>query len=257
MSRSKIFFLFFPFAIAAGTLSAQSVYTYSISSYGVTGGTLTVSEETADDGTLTRAVRIKSHAWASLFYGVDTTLQCTQEHTPSGTVHTVTKNVAENDFSQNDVLRLCPGQGRGGWTNCQSGASAVFDITPDALDMVCFFFNLRHHILEQTDDPEQGDDHLIMDGTSHAVSITAGKPRMKKTDYGKIEIVPIDIVSKSPTLFVRNRPKNIRITKNTPTVLSVEAGYSVGTAHATLDSWTTNGIPVNLKQAFGKYHVSP
>ena len=236
---------------------AQSVHTYSISSYGVTGGTLTVSEDTAADGTITRTVRIKSHAWASVFYDVDTMLQCVQEHTPTGTVHTVTKKVAEKDFSQNDILCLCfkssgdvpvaVKKSWGHWTDVQGGTSTVFNVESGALDMVCFFFNLRHHILEKTDTE---DDHLIMDGASHAVSITVGKPTTKKTDYGKIEVVPVNIVSKSPTLFVRNKPKNILVSKHTPTVLSVDIGYSVGTARATLSSWTTNDIPVNLKSAF-------
>jgi len=237
---------------------AQSVHTYSISSYGVTGGTLTASEDTAADGTITRTVRVKNHAWASVFYNVDTMLRCVQEHTPTGTVHTVTKKVAEKDFAQNDVLRLYSFKGSGGvpasvrgwghWTDYQNNTSTTFDIAPDALDMVCFFFNLRHHILEKTDTE---DDHLIMDGASHAVAITAGKPRMKKTDFGKIKVVPINIVSKSPTLFVRNKPKNILVTTTTPTVLSVDVSYSVGTATATLTSWTTNTIPVNLKSTFG------
>jgi len=73
----------------------------------------------------------------------------------------------------------CAG-GPDGIADVHGGTSTVFNVESGALDMVCFFFNLRHHILENTDTE---DDHLIMDGASHALSITAGKPTTKKTDH--------------------------------------------------------------------------
>ena len=237
---------------------AQSVYTYSISSYGITGGALTVTEEGDPNGALTRTVHVKSHGVASTFYDVDTTLQCVQEMTTRGHLHTVTKKVKEKDFAQNDVLSLCftGTNGLGMWMNVAKGTTNHFDISSNALDMVCFFFDLRERIAisEGAELPlgtiKEVDDHLIMDGTSHALSITAGKARKEKTSFGRIEVVPLELISKSPTLFVRNKPKNIRVSTHTPTVLSVDVGYSLGTAHATLESWTTNGIPVDLKETF-------
>ena len=62
----------------------------------------------------------------------------------------------------------------------------------------------------------------------------------------EIEAIPVDAVSKSPTLFSRNRPKSVWVATAKPAVLFADVESRFGPVRATLVKWTVDGVPVAL-----------
>jgi len=239
----KVFvFFLLPLVVQAGR---HEVMTYDISWAGMTVGGMTVQDEQRDDGTTHRSIRVRSRPWVSTLYRVDTTVHCAIEPTPDGPSHTVTKAVTEGDFSQNDTLLLWPATGTCIWSNAVEKTSVTTSVPTNTQDVVSFFFDLRDTLTRQAVATNESY-RLVMDGTTHALDITLGATKKIKTPLGKVDAVAVNAVSKSPTLFSRNKPKNIWVAKKSPAVLAVDVSITLGTVHITLQSWTTNGVAVKF-----------
>jgi len=224
----------------------NEVMIYDISWLGMTVGGMTVQEEQRDDGTTLRSIRVRSRPWVATLYRVDTTIRCAIEPTDNGIRHTVTKAVAEGDFTQNDTLMLWPSTGACIWSNAVEKTSVTSSVPANTQDAVSFFFDLRDTLQRQAT-PAAEKYRLVMDGAAHALEISVGEKTTKiKTPFGKVDAVAVSAVSKSPTLFSRNKPKNIWVAKTRPAVLAVDVSITLGTVHITLQSWTTNGVAVKL-----------
>ena len=229
-----------PPAARAGRLE---VMTYDISWLGMTVGGMTVQEERRNDAIL-RTIRVRSRPWVGTLYHVDSTVRCLIEPTPEGPCHTVSKVLAEGDFVQNDTLLLWPATGTCIWSNAVAQTCTTSSVPASAQDAVSFFFDLRDALSRGSG--ASGDYRLIMDGAAHALEIKTGASKKIKTAFGKTDATAVSAVSKSPTLFARNKPKDIWVAKARPAVLAVDMSTALGTVHATLQSWTVDGAEVKI-----------
>lgn len=243
-----VFFLLPLIVPVSAHAGRHEVMTYDISWLGMTVGGMTVQEEQRDDNTTHRTIRVRSRPWVATLYDVDTTIRCAIEPTSDGPRHTVTKSVAEGGFAQNDTLMLWPATGACIWSNAVAQSCTTSSVPANTQDVVSFFFGLRDTLQRQTTTPTNKDYRLIMDGAAHALEINVGETKRIKTPLGKgkVEAVTVKAVSKSPTLFSRNKPKDIWVAKARPAVLAVDVSITLGTVHVTLQSWTINGVAVEM-----------
>lgn len=231
-------------ARAAGTEFME----YNVTWVGVSVGTMTIRSEGDADDRLVRTLRLWNRPWIALVYPVDTTIECAIEQTPEGPRHTIQKKVTENDFRQDDVLVLWPDQGLASWSNALQQTARKSIVPKGSRDLVSFFFDLRAALGEG---PLKvgGDYQLVMDGAVHDLEIQMGKPKILRTPHGRMEAVPVDAISKSPTLFSRNRPKSVWVATAKPAVLFADVDSRFGPVRATLVKWEIDGKSVEWETA--------
>ena len=229
-------------ASAARADGAESME-YNVTWVGVSVGTMAIQSETGADGRLRRSLRLWNRPWIALVYPVDTTVACEIEQTPEGPRHTIQKKVTENDFRQDDVLVLWPDQGLASWSNALKQTARKTIVPKGSRDLVSFFFDLRD-ALGAGPLKVGGDYQLVMDGAIHDLEIHVGPPKTIRTPQGRMEAVPVEAVSKSPTLFSRNRPKSVWVATAKPAVLFADVESRFGPVRATLTKWEIDGKPV-------------
>ena len=219
---------------------------YDITWVGVSVGAMTVQSATNEAGQKVRAVRIWNRPWIALVYPVDTTVECVIEQTPQGPRHVVTKKVAEKDFLQDDTMILLPDQGTVVWSNAVERTVRAAAVPKGSRDLVSFFFDLREVVAGS---PLQagGDYRLVMDGAIHDLEIKIGSPKVLRTPFGRREALPVEALSKSPTLFSRNRPKSVWVATSKPAVLFADVESRFGPVRATLVKWTQDGADVSFE----------
>lgn len=244
--RPPIFRLLCRLALAA-PLSALGASAermeYDITWVGVSVGTMAVESATNGTGQLVRTVRLWNRPWIALVYPVDTTVECTIEPTPEGPRHVVYKKVSEHGFKQDDTLVLLPDAGIAIWSNAVEHTVQTAVVPKGSRDLVSFFFDLRD-ALNGGPPTIGGDYQLVMDGAIHDLEIQIGKPKILRTPHGRMEAVPVDAISKSPTLFSRNRPKSVWVATSKPAVLFADVQSRFGPVRATLVKWTVDGKTV-------------
>ena len=248
--NGRLFFL--RAAILLGVAAASPVRAgvseymeYNVTWVGVSVATMTVESRTDAAGNQIRTLRIWSRPWVALVYPVDTTIDCAIAQTPDGPCHTVHKQVAEKDFIQNDTLVLWPDQGKAVWSNAVQRTVQNSVVPKGSRDLVTFFFDLRE-VLAGSPLQAGGAYQLVMDGAIHDLEITIGAPKTIRTPHGRIEAIPVDAASKSPTLFSRNRPKSVWVAAVKPAVLFADVESRFGPVRATLVKWTRDGVPISL-----------
>ena len=237
-------------AVSGGTPAvamANEFMEYDITWVGLSVGTMEIRCGTNGTGQLVRTLRLWNRPWIALVYPVDTTVTCTIEPTADGPRHTVVKKVVEKEFRQDDTLVLWPDAGRAVWSNSLKRAVHTALVPKGSRDLVSFFFDLRDAI---NGGPLKigGDYQLVMDGAIHDLEIKMGKPKTIRTPHGLLEAVPVDAISKSPTLFSRNRPKSVWVATARPAVLFADVESRFGPVRATLVKWTIDGLPVEWKK---------
>ena len=221
---------------------------YDITWVGVSIGTMTIQSETNAAGHLLRTLRLWNRPWIAVVYPVDTTIACEIEQTPEGPRHTIHKKVLENDFRQDDTLVLWPDQGRASWSNAVKRTVRNSTVPKGSRDLVSFFYDLRD-VVASGPLKVGGDYQLVMDGAIHDLEIKMGKPKAIRTPYGRQDAIPVEAISKSPTLFSRNRPKSVWVATAKPAVLFADVESRFGPVRATLVKWTVDGAPVSLDSA--------
>ena len=219
---------------------------YDITWVGVSVGTMTVQSETNAAGHLLRTLRIWNRPLIALVYPVDTTIECEIEPTPDGPRHVIRKKVLENDFRQDDTLELWPDQGRASWSNAVKRTFYESTVPKGSRDLVSFFFDLRD-VVSRGALKVDGDYQLVMDGAIHDLEIQMGKPKRIRTPHGRMEAIPVEAISKSPTLFSRNRPRSVWVATSKPAVLFADVESRFGPVRATLRKWEIDGQPVEWK----------
>lgn len=219
---------------------------FDITWVGVSVGSMTVREEQYEDQSIHRAIHIKNRPWISLIYPVDNLVVCRITRDEEGPLHDVTKKMGEKDFLQNDILVLRPDQGRAIWTNAVSNTVHQFDVPAGAKDFVSFFFDLREAGLTLKPDERRGY-QLVMDEGVHALELSIGPSKTLRTPFGKQKAVPVHAVSKSESLFSRNRPKAVWISENQSAVLFADVQSRFGAVRATLTRWELDGKPAGVK----------
>lgn len=213
---------------------------YDISWLGIGIGTLTIQSSTAENGTISRTIRVRDRPWIAAFYPVDDTILCVIEPTQEGPQHTVTKIVKEKDFTQNDILTLWPERGLATWVNTLRNQRRTIAVPIGSRDLVSFFFDLRDSLVGS---PLQvgGRYQLVLDGGIHELEITCGEPAKIRTRYGKIRAIPVRAISHSPVLFSRNRPRNLWLAEAVPALLLADVRTPLGMVRGTLTKWEVNG----------------
>ena len=168
---------------AAARAGTSETMDYDITWGGVSVGTLSIRSQTSEDGILRRTLRVWNRPWIALVYPVDNTIACRIEATAEGPRHTVTKNMGEKNFKQNDTLVLWPAAGRAVWSNAIRNVVHSFSVPKGARDYVSFFFDLR--------DAASGEKlkanvnyQLVMDDEVHALEIRTGTPELIRTPQG-------------------------------------------------------------------------
>ena len=229
--------------LAPGRAAAGEILEYDVSWVGVSVATMTIQSQTNEAGHVLRSIRIWSRPWVALVYPVDTTIDCAIAQTPDGPCHTVHKQVAENDFIQNDTLVLWPDQGRAVWNNAVQRAVKNSFVPKGSRDLVTFFFDLRD-VLAGSPLSAGGRYQLVMDGAIHDLDIEIGAPKKIRTDFGRLEAIPVAAESRSPTLFSRNRPKSVWVATAKPAVLFADVESRFGPVRATLVKWEIDGKAV-------------
>jgi hypothetical protein len=216
---------------------------YDVTWVGLSVGTMIVRNETDAAGRNLRALRIRSRPWISALYPVDTTVACVIEESPEGPRHTVSKKVVEKDFKQDDTLVLLPDSGIAVWSNAINHKVRTSIVPKGSRDLVSFFFDLRD---ATTGGPlkANGDYQLVMDGAIHALEIKTGPAQPIRTAHGRVEAIPVQALSRSPTLFSRNRPRSVWIAASRPVVLFADIQIPFGAVRATLVKWTIDGQAV-------------
>ena len=220
---------------------------YDITWVGVSVGTMTIHSETNAAGNLLRTLRIWNRPLIALVYPVDTTIACEIEQAPEGLCHTVRKKVLENDFKQDDTLVLWPELGRAVWSNAVKGTVQTSSVPIGSRDLVTFFYDLRDVVVNDGPLQAGGGYQLVMDGAIHDLEIQMGKPKRIRTPHGRMEAIPVDAISKSPTLFSRNRPRSVWVATSKPAVLFADVESRFGAVRATLVKWQIDGAAVSLK----------
>ncbi len=218
---------------------------YDITWIGVSVGTMTVNSETLDGGVLLRSIRIRNRPWISAIYSVDNTVECVIEPTPEGPRHTISKQMTEKNFDQDDTLVIWPDAGKAVWSNAVSNTVHTFTVPKGARDFVSFFFDLREAAAGGQLKAE-GDYQLVMDGAVHALELKTGEPKRIRTPHGRMQAIRVRAISKSPTLFTRNRPKAVWVSATEPLVLFADVKTRFATVRATLVSRTVDGEPVAI-----------
>jgi hypothetical protein len=219
---------------------------YDITWIGVSVGTMSVSSAVGDEGGITRSIRVRNRPWIALVYPVDNTVECRIESTPDGPRHTVTKQMGEKEFVQDDTLTLWPDAGKAVWTNAVSNTVHAFEVPPGARDFVSFFFDLRDAAADGNWSADR-DYQLVMDDALHALEIRVGEPRRLRTPWGRMNAIPVEAVSKSPVLFKRNKPRAVWVAAHRPVVLFADVETRFGTVRGTLARWELDGHPVEWK----------
>lgn len=220
---------------------------YDITWVGVSVGTMTIQNETNTAGNLLRTLRIWNRPLIALVYPVDTTIACEIAQSPEGLRHTVRKKVLENDFKQDDTLVLWPELGRAVWSNAVKGTVQTSAVPIGSRDLVSFFYDLRDVLVQGGPLQAGGGYQLVMDGAIHDLEIQMGKPKRIRTPHGRMEAIPVDAISKSPTLFSRNRPRSVWVATSKPAVLFADVESRFGAVRATLVKWQIDGAVVSLK----------
>jgi len=220
---------------------------YDITWIGVSVGTMTVNSETLEEGILLRSIRVQNRPWISAIYSVDNTIECRIESTTNGPRHTVTKKMAEKNFAQNDTLVIWPDIGQAIWSNAVSNTVHTFTVPKGSRDFVSFFFDLRE-AAAGGELKAAGDYQLVMDGAVHALELKTGTPRRIRTPHGRIQAIRVQAISKSPTLFSRNRPKAVWVAATEPAVLFADVKTRFATVRATLVKWEVDGKEVEIKK---------
>jgi hypothetical protein len=239
------------FALSVGILpctlfaEAREQMEYDITWIGVSVGTMTVKSDSLDDGSILRSIRIQNRPWISAVYSVDNTIECLIEPTPEGPRHTVTKKMAEKNFTQDDRLVIWPEAGRAVWSNAVSNTVHEFSVPKGSRDFVSFFFDLRE-AAAGGQLKAAGNYQLVMDGATHALELKTEPPRVIRTPHGRIHAIRVQAISKSPTLFSRNRPKAVWVSAAEPAVLFADVSTRFATVRATLVSRTVDGKEVKI-----------
>lgn len=233
-------------AISSHAAGAEAME-YDITWVGLSVGTMTIQSGPAAAGNLVRSLRLWNKPWIALIYPVDTTVTCTIEPTTNGPRHTVVKKVAEKGFQQDDTLVLWPDTGRAVWSNALKRTVQDTAVPKGSRDLVSFFFDLRD-ALNGSPLGIGGDYQLVMDGAIHDLEIKIGKPKRIRTAFGRMEAVPVDAISKSPTLFSRNRPRSVWVATSRPAVLFADVESRFGPVRATLVKWERDGRAVAWKE---------
>lgn len=216
---------------------------YDITWIGVSVGTMTVRSESRDDGSQWRSIRIWNRPWMARIYPVDNRIDCLTEPSPDGPRHTVTKQMGEKNFFQDDTLTLWPEAGKAIWSNAVSNTVHTFEVPRGAQDFVSFFFDLRDAAGADAWDSE-GDYALVMDDSLEHLKIQVGTPRIIRTPYGRLSATPVKAVSTSKTLFSRNKPRAVWVSPNPPAVMFADVDTRFGTVRGTLTTWEIDGHPV-------------
>ncbi len=228
---------------ASGRPASSEFMEYDITWVGISVGTMTIQCRTNGAGNLVRTLRMWNRPWIALVYPVDTTIECEHEETPEGPQYTIHKQVLEKEFRQDDTLVLLPDSGIAIWSNAVNNAVQTSAVPKGSRDIVSFFFDLRD-VLANGPLQAGGDYQLVMDGAVHDLEIQTGKPRSLRTPLGRQEAIRVEAISKSSTLFSRNRPKSVWVALSKPAVLFADVESRFGTIRSTLVKWEIDGKPV-------------
>lgn len=238
----------FFFAAALSSLlparAAVETLEYDVTWVGVSVGSMSVRAESFPDGSLLRSIRIRNRPWIAKIYPVDHSIDCRVAPSPDGPFHLVSKRMGEKNFSQDDVLSLWPDAGRAVWSNALSNAVHSFSVPVGSRDFVSFFFDLRDAAAAGPW-TARGDYALVMDGALHPLEILVAPPETVRTPRGPKTAVPVRAVSRSPTLFARNKPRRVWVSANRPAVLLADVDTRFGAVRASLAKWEIDGKPVD------------
>ena len=223
--------------------AAGEVLEYDVSWLGMSVGTMEIRSGTNDAGHLVRSLRIWNRPWIARIYPVSTFVECVVEPSERGPRHTVRKQVAEREFKQDDLLVLWPDQRAAYWSNAVARTAHWSLVPKGSRDLVTFFFDLRD-VLAGSPLSAGGRYQLVMDGAIHDLDIAIGEPKTIRTDFGRLEAIPVAAESHSPTLFSRNRPKSVWVATAKPAVLVADVESRFGPVRATLVKWEIDGKPV-------------
>ncbi|HMP73654.1 MAG TPA: DUF3108 domain-containing protein [Kiritimatiellia bacterium] len=224
-------------------------FTYDVRWAGISVGRaeldLRVSEE-ADERRSARRFSARTHGWVSKVKAVDTRIESIETVSEEGVIRQeVLKSMREGKFRQEDYLVIDGASRMAHWVDQISGEEASYEAPPGVLDYVSFLVSLRDAGVWKAEDPQLF--RLLMDRGVHELELSVigdegrgGKSRMDARTRR------LRVLSRSPDLFVRNVPREIRVCRESEVVVGLDASTRLGRVTLVLTEWIRNGETMEM-----------
>lgn len=250
-------FRFAPFALVAAMASAAMAgggapcpeYQVETLRYDGRVAGVKVAEMTIENGISSNALpyhrfTVRSVGAARLFGRVDTEMWSEALGVGENACSLFSRRARDRSMRQNDTMRLWPASGLVVREMLDSGTSVTSRVETGSQDVATFFCNIGSLFEEGAFDTTNSVvRHVILDGKSHEVVITLGETNTLRTALGPMPVRDIEIVSHSNSLFVKNKPKRIRLSTNYPAFLEMDIENRYGTQRFRLVEWERDGRP--------------
>jgi hypothetical protein len=142
------------------------------------------------------------------------------------------------------MMRLWPATGLVVREMLDTGLSVTSRVEVGSQDVATFFCAIGSLLGDGSfDTTNLAVRSVILDGKSHEVAITLGGTNTLRTALGRAAVRGIGIVSRSDTLFVRNRPRLVWLSADYPAFLEMDIENRYGTQRFRLVGWERDGRP--------------
>lgn len=238
-----------PFAAAAGGGAPDPEYQVETLRYDGRVAGVKVAEMMIENGVSSNALpyhrfTVRSVGAARLFGRVDTEMWSETLGVGENACSLFSRRGHDHSVRQNDTMRLWPDSGLVVREMLDAGTSATSRVEIGSQDVATFFCNIGSLFEEGAFDTTNSVvRHVILDGKSHEVVITLGETNTLRTALGPMPVRDIEIISHSDSLFVRNKPKRIRLSTDYPAFLEMDIENRYGTQRFRLVEWERDGRP--------------
>lgn len=244
-SRPRILVLFFAFAAAISMAArCDEILRYDGYVAGFKVAKMTIEHGVSSNSLPYHRFTIRSTGAARFFYRIESEMLCETFCDANGTNTLFTRRYRDRSIEQNDTMRLWPATGLVVREILDEGQSVTSRVEVGSQDVATFFCNigaiLADNAFETTNSIVR---NVVLDGKSNGVVLTLGETNTLHTALGPASVQDMTIVSLSDKLFVRNRPKRIRLSSEYPVFLEMDVENGYGTQHFRLVEWIRNDHP--------------
>jgi len=211
--------------------------------YVATKAGIKIAEMTIEKGVSTNSLPycrlgIRSCGPARLFARVDDEMSCETVASDNGECVIFRRRSDEGGLRRNDVMSLWPEAGLAVLENLDTGSVVTSRVDVGSQDVATFFCNLGEslNLMRERETDELARD-VIFEGSSHEVVLKLGARSVRRTAYGKMDAVDMEVEAHSQSLFVRNRLRRITVSIESPVFLEMEIENRYGTARFRLVEW--------------------
>lgn len=223
--------------------------------YVATKAGIKIAEMTIEKGVSTNSLpycrlRIRNCGPARLFTRVDTEMSCETVASDDGVCTVFRRRTDEGGLRHNDLMRLWPETGLAVLENLETGSVVTSRVDVGSQDVATFFCNVGESLgLMRERETDELSSAVIFEGTAHEVVLKLGERSTLRTVCGKMDAVAMEVETHSRHLFVRNRPKRIMVSVDSPVFLEMDIENRYGTARFRLAEWRRDVRECDAKAA--------